>query len=288
MARSGDVNVSTSADHAGVASPSIAAAALALGSNARVAISRGAHGGRARFSSGRLTALVDRARFWASWRRGRRHFVCRLDGHARRDALPERRAGRARARLRTRREDGVARHPSTFARRRVTVAGLKDLDKDLAKVNPSEMRDALDGDDREVRQQAVIGIAGCAACGVMGWSLVTLRNTGCGLPPGPLGLVGAAEGVSYLYVVGLYRVERGQEGQDGKRPSRGTRRGPRPSGGVGVPLRPRGTLRTRRAGHRLRIHPQRRPRGGRPVLQLTGAHPAAAAKTRRPRVERRY
>ena len=107
------------------------------------------------------------------------------------------------ARVSVRGAKSVARHPSTFARRRVTVAGLKDLDKDLAKVNPSEMRDALDGDDREVRQQAVIGIAGCAACGVMGWSLVTLRNTGCGLPPGPLGLVGAAEGVSYLYVVGL-------------------------------------------------------------------------------------
>ena len=41
----------------GGASPSIAAAALALGSNVRVAISRGAHGGRSRFSSGRLTRL---------------------------------------------------------------------------------------------------------------------------------------------------------------------------------------------------------------------------------------
>ena len=106
------------------------------------------------------------------------------------------------ARVSVRGAKSVARHPSTFARRRVTVAGLKDLDKDLAKVNPSEMRDALDGDDREVRQQAVIGIAGCAACGVMGWSLVTLRNT-VWPSPGPLGLVGAAEGVSYLYVVGL-------------------------------------------------------------------------------------
>jgi len=37
----------------------------------------------------------------------------------------------------------------------------------------------------------------------MAWSLLTLRDTGCGLPPGPLGLVGAAEGVSYLYVLAL-------------------------------------------------------------------------------------
>ena len=38
-------------------------------------------------------------------RRARRHFVCRLDGHARRDALPECRSGRARTRLRTRCEE---------------------------------------------------------------------------------------------------------------------------------------------------------------------------------------
>ena len=70
-------------------------------------------------------------------------------------------------------------------------------------MSPSAMADALSGDDREARTQAVIGIGGTAACGVMAWSLLTLRDTGCGLPPGPLGLVGAAEGVSYLYVLAL-------------------------------------------------------------------------------------
>ena len=37
----------------------------------------------------------------------------------------------------------------------------------------------------------------------MWWSLYTLKTTGCGLPAGPFGLLGAAEGVSYLVVVGF-------------------------------------------------------------------------------------
>ena len=31
----------------------------------------------------------------------------------------------------------------------------------------------------------------------------TLKTTGCGLPAGPFGLVGAVEGVSYLAIVGI-------------------------------------------------------------------------------------
>ncbi|KAH7566428.1 hypothetical protein ACOSP7_022901 [Xanthoceras sorbifolium] len=38
---------------------------------------------------------------------------------------------------------------------------------------------------------------------VIGWSLYTLKTTGCGLPPGPGGSIGALEGVSYLAVVGI-------------------------------------------------------------------------------------
>lgn len=99
----------------------------------------------------------------------------------------------------------VASRP-TRARRVSThpvVAGLKDLDKDLAKVSPSRTRDALAGDDRELRRQAIVGVGGCVSCAIMGYSLYTLRHTGCGLPPGPGGLVGAAEGLSYLYVCAL-------------------------------------------------------------------------------------
>jgi hypothetical protein len=49
----------------------------------------------------------------------------------------------------------------------------------------------------------LLGVGGVAANVVMGASLAKLFNTGCGLPPGPLGLYGLAEGLSYLAVPGL-------------------------------------------------------------------------------------
>ncbi|XP_077225040.1 uncharacterized protein LOC143858275 [Tasmannia lanceolata] len=48
---------------------------------------------------------------------------------------------------------------------------------------------------------AVIG--GLVSNPVIGRSLYTLKTTGCGLPPGPGGLIGAVEGVSYLIVVAI-------------------------------------------------------------------------------------
>lgn len=44
---------------------------------------------------------------------------------------------------------------------------------------------------------------GLVSTPVIGWSLYTLKTTGCGLPPGPGGSIGALEGVSYLVVVGI-------------------------------------------------------------------------------------
>ncbi|GAB2232061.1 hypothetical protein Droror1_Dr00011083 [Drosera rotundifolia] len=44
---------------------------------------------------------------------------------------------------------------------------------------------------------------GLVAAPVIGWSLYTLKTTGCGLPPGPGGSIGALEGVSYLVVAGI-------------------------------------------------------------------------------------
>ncbi|CEM17868.1 unnamed protein product [Vitrella brassicaformis CCMP3155] len=38
---------------------------------------------------------------------------------------------------------------------------------------------------------------------MVGCSLLTLTQTGCGVPPGPAGIYGAAEGLSFLQVVGL-------------------------------------------------------------------------------------
>ncbi|KAJ7944307.1 Anti-Muellerian hormone type-2 receptor [Quillaja saponaria] len=46
-------------------------------------------------------------------------------------------------------------------------------------------------------------VTGLVSTPVIAWSLYTLKTTGCGLPPGPGGSIGALEGVSYLVVVGI-------------------------------------------------------------------------------------
>ncbi|XP_031107031.1 uncharacterized protein LOC116011770 [Ipomoea triloba] len=48
---------------------------------------------------------------------------------------------------------------------------------------------------------AIVG--GLVSTPVIGWSLYTLKTTGCGLPPGPGGSIGALEGVSYLVVAAI-------------------------------------------------------------------------------------
>lgn len=50
---------------------------------------------------------------------------------------------------------------------------------------------------------AAYGALGSAASVVVFVSEFTLKTTGCGLPAGPFGLVGAVEGVSYLAIVGI-------------------------------------------------------------------------------------
>lgn len=52
-------------------------------------------------------------------------------------------------------------------------------------------------------QQAALTAAAVPALPVVAYSEFVLGTTGCGLPPGPGGLLGAAEGVSYLIVVAL-------------------------------------------------------------------------------------
>jgi hypothetical protein len=51
--------------------------------------------------------------------------------------------------------------------------------------------------------QGVLGAVGSVAALITLYSEFTLANTGCGLPAGPLGLVGLAEGLSYLGIVGI-------------------------------------------------------------------------------------
>jgi len=52
-------------------------------------------------------------------------------------------------------------------------------------------------------ESTLLGITGIIASLIMLFSESVLFRTGCGLPAGPAGLVGAAEGVSYLGVVVL-------------------------------------------------------------------------------------
>ena len=49
--------------------------------------------------------------------------------------------------------------------------------------------------------ELLLGAGGTLAALVTLYSESVLRGTGCGLPAGPFGIVGAAEGVSYLGVV---------------------------------------------------------------------------------------
>jgi len=49
----------------------------------------------------------------------------------------------------------------------------------------------------------VAAVGGVVASPVVLWSLYVLKTTGCGLPPGPGGSLGALEGVSYLAIVAI-------------------------------------------------------------------------------------
>lgn len=63
--------------------------------------------------------------------------------------------------------------------------------------------DASGGDDENTTLQLVAGALGTPAALLVCYSSYLLATTGDGLPPGPGGLYGAAEGVSYLAVLGL-------------------------------------------------------------------------------------
>ncbi|XP_076933750.1 uncharacterized protein LOC143599753 [Bidens hawaiensis] len=53
---------------------------------------------------------------------------------------------------------------------------------------------------------ALEGLSYLAVVGIVGWSLYTKSKTGSGLPNGPFGLLGAVEGLSYLALVGILVV----------------------------------------------------------------------------------
>ena len=49
---------------------------------------------------------------------------------------------------------------------------------------------------------AAEGVSYLVVLGIVGWSAYTKVQTGSGLPAGPSGLLGAAEGFSYLSLLG--------------------------------------------------------------------------------------
>jgi hypothetical protein len=51
--------------------------------------------------------------------------------------------------------------------------------------------------------QGILGVGGTVAALITFYSEFTLKQTGCGLPAGPFGLVGLVEGLSYLSVTGI-------------------------------------------------------------------------------------
>ena len=54
--------------------------------------------------------------------------------------------------------------------------------------------------------QAILGALGSVCALLVLISEYVLNTTGCGLPAGPLGLIGLAEGLSYLGVVGIVAI----------------------------------------------------------------------------------
>ncbi|KAL2645366.1 hypothetical protein R1flu_012953 [Riccia fluitans] len=85
------------------------------------------------------------------------------------------------------------RHKSAYAARTETPRGLG------LTVVAAQSEDA-----ESVGPVGVGAIAGgLVAVPVVAWSLYTLKTTGCGLPPGPGGAIGALEGVSYLVILGV-------------------------------------------------------------------------------------
>jgi len=75
-----------------------------------------------------------------------------------------------------------------------------DLANDLKSVSSDDIVDALRAGDA----LAYVGVGGLVANVVTLYSLWVLAHTGCGLPAGPGGVLGGAEGVSFLVaLVGL-------------------------------------------------------------------------------------
>ncbi|PIN24141.1 hypothetical protein CDL12_03134 [Handroanthus impetiginosus] len=85
--------------------------------------------------------------------------------------------------------------------RHIGTSGTKLRQRPQLKVRAMAKQSGEESSTSTAEAAAITG--GLVATPVIGWSLYTLKTTGCGLPPGPGGSIGALEGVSYLVVVGI-------------------------------------------------------------------------------------
>jgi hypothetical protein len=85
-----------------------------------------------------------------------------------------------------------------------SMATVKPL-KQSAYISSTKL--LVQNDDKEFEMnksdQTLLGGVGVLASAIVLYSEYTLKSTGCGLPAGPAGLFGAAEGISYLIVVAV-------------------------------------------------------------------------------------
>ncbi len=72
-----------------------------------------------------------------------------------------------------------------------------------SKIELKSTQDENGGEKLESPSPSIDAILGIVASLVVLYSEYTLKTTGCGLPAGPFGIVGAVEGLSYLGVVGI-------------------------------------------------------------------------------------
>jgi hypothetical protein len=94
---------------------------------------------------------------------------------------------------------------TAFTTRHSFVVRVVAPQQQLSFLQPTVLRMSTEEDGllSNESDQTLLGATGTVAALVTLYSEFTLKTTGCGLPAGPFGLVGAVEGVSYLGIVGL-------------------------------------------------------------------------------------
>lgn len=95
-----------------------------------------------------------------------------------------------------------------------TITSRKIIRRPITKLSPTStptlttLFSSGDGDDSASEDIGPLGIAavglGLVACPTVLYSEYVLKTTGCGLPAGPGGALGALEGISYLVVAGIF------------------------------------------------------------------------------------